>query len=93
VSSSARSRSFEPRQVRADTEVLAAAEGEMLVGAAAHVKGVGIGGNPFAAIGRATGPAVRSASLVEQRGFELPVRFGLFPALERGRSPAVFGQN
>jgi hypothetical protein len=38
------------------------------------------------------GTLVRTDSLLEQRGFELPVLFGLFP-LEKGRTPAVFHPN
>jgi hypothetical protein len=36
---------------------------------------------------------VRSASLLERRGFEPPVLFGLFPVRKTGRRPAVFAQN
>jgi hypothetical protein len=39
-----------------------------------------------------SGPGVRTASLLEQRGFEPPVLFGLFPPLGTSRSPAVFGR-
>jgi hypothetical protein len=43
------------------------------------------------ALDRAPRAGLQCASLLERRGFELPVLFGLSP-LERGRRPAVSGQ-
>ena len=41
----------------------------------------------------ARAPTVRSASLVERRGLEPPVLFGLFHLGKKGRSQAAFGPN
>jgi hypothetical protein len=49
--------------------------------------------NTWTANGAQSCLTVRSDSLLEQRGFEPSVLFGLLPLLEKRPSPAVFGQN
>jgi hypothetical protein len=56
-----------------------------------------VGSRPWSKFSPATlrerGPAVRSASLLERRGFEPAVLFDLFPPWQRGPRRAVFGPN